>query len=39
VDHGGDLEAAARVLDVHRNTLCSRLRTVERLSGRSLSDP
>ncbi len=39
LDQGGNLEAAARALGVHRNTLRSRLRKAERLSGRSLSDP
>ncbi|MEU9836731.1 PucR family transcriptional regulator ligand-binding domain-containing protein [Streptosporangium sp. NPDC048047] len=35
---GENLEAAARRLGVHRNTLRTRLRTAERLSGRSFSD-
>ncbi|MFW5418916.1 PucR family transcriptional regulator [Nocardiopsis sp. CNT-189] len=34
-EHGG-VESAARALDVHRNTLRTRLRTAERLSGRGL---
>ncbi|HEY3687777.1 MAG TPA: PucR family transcriptional regulator [Streptosporangiaceae bacterium] len=36
LDAGGNLEAAAQNLGVHRNTLRTRLRTAERVSGRSL---
>ncbi|WP_067183095.1 PucR family transcriptional regulator [Microtetraspora niveoalba] len=39
LDCAQNLESAARRLRVHRNTLRMRLRTAERVSGRSLSDP
>lgn len=39
LDSGANLEAAARSLGIHRNTLRSRLRSAQRLSGRSLDDP
>ena len=39
VEHHGSMEAAAAALGVHRNTLRSRLRTVERITRRSLADP
>ncbi|RKS09511.1 purine catabolism regulator [Nocardiopsis sp. Huas11] len=39
LDHGAQVEAAARDLGVHRNTLRSRLRTAERVLGRSLDAP
>lgn len=37
LEHDGNIEGAARVLGVHRNTLRARLRTAERISGRSFS--
>ncbi|NYJ32958.1 PucR family transcriptional regulator [Nocardiopsis aegyptia] len=39
LDHGAQVEAAARDLGVHRNTLRSRLRTAERVLGRPLDAP
>lgn len=39
LDEGQNLEAAARKLDIHRNTLRSRLRTAERVANRSLDKP
>jgi purine catabolism regulator len=39
LDAGANLEAAAQKLGVHRNTLRTRLRTAERVSGRSLDRP
>ncbi len=39
LEAGGNLEAAASALGVHRNTLRARLRTAERVSRRSLADP
>lgn len=39
LDCGQNLERAARRLRIHRNTLRGRLRTAERVSGRSLDDP
>ncbi|QUH03511.1 PucR family transcriptional regulator [Saccharopolyspora erythraea] len=39
VDHNAGMEAAAASLGIHRNTLRTRLRTVERVTRRSLSDP
>ena len=39
LDAGANLEAAARSLGVHRNTLRTRLRTAERVSGRDLTHP
>ncbi|WP_141922429.1 PucR family transcriptional regulator [Haloactinospora alba] len=37
LEHDGNIEGAARVLGVHRNTLRARLHTAERISGRSFS--
>ncbi|MFC4560639.1 PucR family transcriptional regulator [Nocardiopsis mangrovi] len=37
LDHDANIEATARAIGVHRNTLRARLRTVERVSGRSLT--
>ncbi|GAA0555509.1 purine catabolism regulator [Saccharopolyspora erythraea NRRL 2338] len=39
VEHNAGMEAAAASLGIHRNTLRTRLRTVERVTRRSLSDP
>ncbi|MFE3456944.1 PucR family transcriptional regulator [Nocardiopsis aegyptia] len=39
LDHGAQVEAAARDLGVHRNTLRSRLRTAARVLGRPLDAP
>ncbi|MEV0697177.1 PucR family transcriptional regulator ligand-binding domain-containing protein [Saccharopolyspora sp. NPDC050389] len=39
LDEGQNLEAAARKLDIHRNTLRTRLRTAERVTNRSLDEP
>jgi purine catabolism regulator len=39
LDHNAGVEATARALGVHRNTLRARLRTAERVMGRSLDVP
>ncbi|WP_017569662.1 PucR family transcriptional regulator [Nocardiopsis halotolerans] len=39
LDNSAQVEATARELGVHRNTLRSRLRTAERVTGRTLDDP
>ncbi|WP_263251956.1 PucR family transcriptional regulator [Saccharopolyspora rosea] len=39
LDRDGNLESAAQVLGIHRNTLRTRLRTAERAVGRPLDDP
>jgi hypothetical protein len=39
VDAGGSIEGAARAIYRHRNTVRNRLRRIEELSGRALSDP
>ncbi|MFL1430180.1 MULTISPECIES: PucR family transcriptional regulator [unclassified Nocardiopsis] len=39
LDGGAHVEGTARELGVHRNTLRARLRTAERVLGRSLSEP
>ncbi|GLU48852.1 PucR family transcriptional regulator [Nocardiopsis ansamitocini] len=39
LDNGAGIEATARDLGVHRNTLRTRLRTAERVMGRSLDSP
>ena len=39
LEHNCGIEATARALGVHRNTLRARLRTAERVMGRSLDVP
>jgi len=39
LDAAGNLESAAHSLGIHRNTLRTRLRTTERITGRTLTNP